>query len=98
MTYISSNIIQAGTLEDYDEVLRALPTTEPEGLLGRYAGTHGGSLVVTTVWSSKADCDRFSADVLGPTIARAQPDGTGVETIDYECHDVFVADTSTAGA
>lgn len=97
MTYITCNIIQGGSLEGYDLVTAALPTSEPDGLLGRYVGMSEDNLVVTAVWASKAQSDRFSAEVLGPVIARVQPtrDGVSVKTLGYECHDAFVAATPT---
>lgn len=100
MTYISCNVIRGGTLEGYDRVSDALPTTEPEGLLARYVGLSVGALVVTAVWASKVHSDRFSAEVLGPTIARVQPnpDGVTVETFDYQCHEAFVNPSSAVGS
>jgi len=67
------------TAEDYEAVNAALGLDMatgagewPEGLLRHAAGTsETGSLVVTEVWRSKADQERFMSGRLGEAMAKA---------------------------
>ena len=91
MTYITCTQIDGGTLAGYYALNAALPTTEPDGLLARYAGVVGDTLVITGVWSSKAHSDRFSTEMLDPTLrAMGTLPGTSSHTVEYEAVDQFV--------
>ncbi|MFP5318703.1 MAG: hypothetical protein ACLGI2_10470 [Acidimicrobiia bacterium] len=92
MTYITSTQVVGGSLAVYHDLLAALPTTEPLGLLARYAGTTDGMLVITAVWESKAHSDRFTAEMLRPAIrGLSLPPGQSSRTVEYETDDEFVA-------
>jgi hypothetical protein len=58
------------SIEQFDKVVEHTPEA-PEGMVARYTGTTGGKLRVITLWETKAHADRFFAEVLGPTLARA---------------------------
>jgi hypothetical protein len=91
MTYITCTQIAGGTLEGYYALNAALPTTEPDGLLARYAGVDGEILVITAVWATKAHSDRFSTEMLRPTLrAMGTPPGVSSRTVEYEAVDQFV--------
>jgi hypothetical protein len=96
MPYLQSILIPDGDLESFRAVDEALPTTRPAGLVARYVGTTSDGLVVTAVWSSKVDADRFGTEVLGPVVRRVHgeaPDGQLV--LDYEAVDVIVVGAPT---
>lgn len=91
MTYITCTQIDGGTLEGYYALNAALPTTEPDGLLARYAGVAGDTVVITGVWASKAHSDRFSTEVLCPVLpAMGSSPGASSRTVEYEAVDQFV--------
>lgn len=91
MTYITSTEIAGATLAGYQALLAALPTTDPAGLLARYAGVTGDTLVITAVWASKAHYDRFITELLHPTLrSMGTPPGTSSRTVEYEAVDQFV--------
>lgn len=39
------------------------------GLIARYAGQNENGLAITTIWESKAACDRFTVEHLEPALA-----------------------------
>ena len=92
MTYITFTQVTGGDLDGYHAILAALPTTEPEGRLARYAGSTGDTFVVTAVWESKAHSDRFTAELLCPAIRAADlpPPGPNSRDIEYEVAEQFV--------
>lgn len=91
MTYITSTQIAGGSLAGYQTLLAALPTTEPDGLLARYAGVTGETLVITAVWASKAQSDRFTTEALRPTLrSMGMSPGTSSRTVEYRAVDQFV--------
>lgn len=97
MTYLTITHIDHGDDSAYHAILDALPTTEPDGLLARYAGRSGDQFVITAVWSSKATWDRFATEMLGPAIGNAAGSVTGTaRTVEYEASDEFVAVPVTA--
>ena len=91
MTYITSTQVAGGTLAGYYALNAALPTTEPDGLLARYAGVAGDTLVITAVWASKAHSDRFTTEMLRPTLrSMGTPPGASSRSVEYEAVDQFV--------
>lgn len=40
----------------------------PPGMIARYAGENEHGLAITTVWETKAACDRFTAEQLIPAL------------------------------
>jgi hypothetical protein len=92
MTYITSTQIAGATLAGYQALLAALPATEPDGLLARYAGITGDTLVITAVWASKAHYDRFTTELLVPTLRSmgSLPGASSSRTVEYEAVDQFV--------
>jgi hypothetical protein len=91
MTYITCTQITGGSLEGFDALNALLPTTEPDGLLARYSGMCGDILVITAVWASKVDSDRFTTEMLRPAIASLPPfPGGPVHAVEYEAVDQFV--------
>jgi hypothetical protein len=91
MTYVLTTNF-GGDAETYRKVLDRVGES-PDGLLARYAGTNERGLAVTTVWQSKADSDRFTAEHLMPAIheiAGPGPEPEGV-FVDFEAFDEFVA-------
>jgi hypothetical protein len=101
MTYVMCTTIPDGDLEGFMAVEAELPATPPDGLLARYVGVGADGLVITAVWSSKADADRFFAEHLGPVVraVHGERPASGV-TIAYDATDVLVptATRSAAGA
>ena len=95
MTYITTTQINGGRAEDYRNILAALPTTEPEGLLARYAGASGDTFFVVAVWANKTQSDRFGAELLGPTVRSLVPLPAGTsENSGFECVEEFTAQPS----
>jgi hypothetical protein len=91
MTYLQSILIPDGDLESFRAVDEALPTTRPAGLIARYVGCTDAGLVVTAIWSSKVDADRFGTEVLGPVVRRVHTEvPAGRLVLDYEAVDVIV--------
>jgi hypothetical protein len=71
MQWITVAIPPFGSIEQFDKV-RAQVGEEPAGLQARYVGTaDDGKLRIVTLWESKEHADRFFAERLGPTLARA---------------------------
>lgn len=66
MTYLLTN----NGLGDMDTFRRITERVDPhaEGLIARYAGMNEHGLAITTVWTSKAACDRFTAEHLLPAL------------------------------
>jgi hypothetical protein len=101
MTYVMCTTIPDGDLDGFMAIEAKLPAAPPEGLLARYVGVGADGLVITAVWSSKADSDRFFAEHLGPVVREVHgerpPTGT---TIAYDAADVLVpaAASTAAGA
>lgn len=95
MTYITSTRISDGDSEDYQAILDQLPTTEPDGLLARYAGPTADGFVVTAAWTSKAAWDRFASELLGPAVRAVAPSGGHAHTVEYETTEAFVAGAAT---
>jgi hypothetical protein len=93
MTYITSTHITSETAaEGYQAILDALPTTEPDGLLARYAGPSDDGFVVTAVWTSPAAWTRFATELLGPAVASALPPDSGTaRTVEYEAVEEYLA-------
>lgn len=95
MTYITSTrILGDDDGAGYAAILHALPTTQPEGLLARYAGPSDDGFVITAVWRTKAHWDRFATELLGPAVRAADPPGGGAHTVEYETSEQYVADTA----
>jgi hypothetical protein len=63
-----------GTLETFAQVDGLLPDTLPDGLLIGIRGMSELGLTIVTVWRSRADADRFSAEHLGPALAKVGGD------------------------
>lgn len=93
MTYITStHINREDAAAGYQAIMEALPTTQPDGLLARYAGTSEDGFVVTAVWTSQAAWARFATELLGPAVRATNPPGNGTaRTVEYEAVDEFVA-------
>ena len=98
MTYLSCTRIPGGSVESYRELLAALPTSPPQGLLARYAGVTGDALVITAVWASKAHRNRFATEILPPVagVVPRAPDQQPAVTVEYEVAEHILAER-TAG-
>lgn len=59
-----------GWIEQFDNVRTRLGES-PAGLQAHYVGTADGTLRIVTLWESKEHADRFFAERLGPTLAKA---------------------------
>lgn len=96
MTYLTSTHITSDAAADgYQAILDALPTTQPEGLLARYAGQSDDGFVVTAVWTSKAAWNRFATELLGPAVGASISPGSGsARTVEYEVSEELVIDPS----
>jgi hypothetical protein len=91
MTYLTITHVTGGDRAGYDSINDNLPTTEPEGLLARYAGQSADAFVITGVWASKAHWDRFATEQLGPAVGRAGlADGATAHTVEFDASDEFV--------
>jgi hypothetical protein len=96
MTYITSTQISGGRADDYRNILAALPTPEPDGLLARYAGASGDTFVVVAVWATKTHSDRFATELLGPAMRSIVPRPAGrVKNLEFGCLDEFTAEPSS---
>ncbi|MGD9996359.1 MAG: hypothetical protein AB7L17_14760 [Ilumatobacteraceae bacterium] len=96
MTYITCTNIVDGSADDYAAVSANLSTTEPDGLISRFAGMADGTFVVVAAWTSKAAWDRFAAEQLGPAVRAADPRHGSATTLEFDATDVFIADTTRA--
>ena len=67
MTYLMTTQTN-GTLDDFRKVNALIGDEPPAGLLANYAGESDGGLVITSIWASKADSDRFTAERLVPAL------------------------------
>lgn len=52
----------------------AIVDSHATGLIARYAGENEIGLAITTVWESKAACDRFTVEHLQPALASVAGD------------------------
>lgn len=90
MTYLTITNIHGGDHAGYSSVLSNLPTTEPDGLVARYAGQAEDTFVITAVWTSKAHWDRFATEALAPAAKTAAvPGPVTITTTEYETVDEF---------
>lgn len=62
--------IPGATLEQYDDVRRALVDPLGDGQISHTAGATSDGLCVVDVWESRADFDRYMQERLGEQIAR----------------------------
>jgi hypothetical protein len=78
---------------DQDTYLQVVARVDAHahGLIARYAGMNERGLAITTVWESKAQADRFTAEHLLPALrAIAGGDGDGpAVTVDFEAFEAF---------
>jgi hypothetical protein len=63
--------VPGSTLEQYDEVRRALGDPLGDGQISHVAGATESGFCVVDVWESRADFDRFVQERLGEQMARA---------------------------
>lgn len=63
--------VPGATLEQYDDVRRALGDPLGEGQTWHVAGATSDGICVVDVWNSRADFDRFLQDKLGEQLQRA---------------------------
>jgi hypothetical protein len=76
--------VPGATLEQYDDVRRALGDPLGEGQISHVAGATSDGICVVDVWESRADFDRFMQQQLGEQLSRvgfAQP-----EIAEFEVH------------
>jgi hypothetical protein len=76
--------VSGATLEQYDDVRRAVGDPLADGQLWHVAGATADGICVVDVWQSRADFDRFMQDRLGEAIGRAgfaQP-----QIVEFEVH------------
>lgn len=91
MTYITITHITSDDAErGYRAILDAMPTTQPDGLLARWAGPSDEGFVVTAAWASKAAWIRFATELLGPAVQATSPGGAA-RTVEYESVEELVA-------
>jgi hypothetical protein len=95
MTYILSTQT-GGTLDGFGRVETVLGPDVPAGLIARYVGTNETGLSITTVWASKADSDRFSAERLFPALREVfgEEPGEPVAMIDFVAVDDLVIEVA----
>lgn len=98
MTYLTITHVPGGDLAGYHSILDALPDTEPDGLIARYAGPAGDDFVITAVWTTKAKADRFAVEILGPTVrASGATSSQPPRTVEYQTAEEFVVGAATTG-
>jgi hypothetical protein len=76
--------IPGGTIEQYDEVRRAVGVPLGDGQISHTAGATADGFCVVDVWESRADFDRFMQEQLGEQLSRAgvpQP-----QIVEFEVH------------
>lgn len=89
MTYLETTNV--GDFDIYQQVRSGLDR-HSHGLIARYAGRNEHGLAVTSIWQTKADCDRFTTEHLIPTLRAVigditSPPGTIERTISFEALD-----------
>jgi len=90
MTYLLITKNPGGTIEGFRAVNDVVGPEAPDGLVALYAGMEGDDLAICSVWASKAQCDRFSAERLRPALDQvlgAMPDGGPPVMITFEATD-----------
>ena len=88
MQWVTVAIPPFESIEQFDKVIAQLGEP-PDGLQARYFGTaDDGQLRYVALWESKEHAERFFAETLGPTLARAlgpelvgRPEVIGIEVI-----------------
>ncbi len=76
--------IPGATLEQYDEVRRAVGEPLGQGQISHVAGATADGICVVDVWESRGDFDRFMQEQLGAQLGRAgvpQP-----QIVEFEVH------------
>ncbi len=74
MTYLMTSNTP-GDIETFRAVCRKVDT-HATGLIARYAGPNENGLAITTIWETKAACDRFTVEHLEPALAALRRDET----------------------
>ena len=92
MQWITVTTPPFGWIEQFDKVRPQLGEI-PAGLQARYLGTADGKLRIVTLWESKEHADRYFAERLGPTLARA----LGPEFIEIDVACSYVREPVAAG-
>jgi len=74
MTYLLQHFWPGGTEDQYRASIAAVhpPTGLPEGQIYHVAGATDGGFIITAVWDSKEQCERF---VQGTLMARMPVEG-----------------------
>jgi hypothetical protein len=88
MRYILTT--QSGTtLDDFSKVAAVIGPDMPSGLLARYVGVSQTGLCITTIWASKVDSDRFTAERLFPALRQVfgREPGEPAALVGYEAVD-----------
>jgi hypothetical protein len=91
MTYLTTT----NSPGDADTFRKVLERVGPhaEGLVARYAGTNERGLVVTSIWQSKAQADRFATERLLPALHEVVGDDlSGGTMIDCQAFDEYHGD------
>jgi len=66
MTYLMTSNAP-GDIETFRAICERVES-HAAGLIARYAGCNDTGLAITTIWESKAACDRFTAEHLQPAL------------------------------
>ena len=95
MTYILTTQTNS-TRANFEKVDAVIGPEVPSGLIARYVGTDGNGLCITTIWSSKADSDRFAAERLFPALRQVfgELPGEPATAVGFEAADDLVIEVA----
>jgi hypothetical protein len=87
MTYLA--IVDSPTDLTFHRTVNERLGTDHPGFIARFAGMHGDTLRVVSVWESKSDADRFFAERLMPLVRElaggqlGKPEMSELDVVDY---------------
>ncbi len=91
---------KGATLQQYEEINRKMGLTPggpgPEGSISHWATVSDGSLLVTDVWESREQYDKFAQEKIGPLSMDVGFPGPP-ETTYYDVANYFTANPSRTG-
>jgi len=76
MAYVQVLQVRDAPIEEFRQVNQLVGPEAQEGFVAGAAAEIGDGFCVVTIWDSKADLDRFSAEKLGPALVAAGAKGT----------------------
>ena len=96
MAYVEVVEVNGVTMAEHSRVSEILGTEAVSGLHAVAAGATPGGMAIVSIWESKADCDTFKAQRLGPALAQAQAGGTPSLLLQLDGADVTLSEGARA--